>query len=85
MRVFVAVFIERPWRQRSSDVMDEGRAPAGSAGFTLVNVGGVGHALRRQEAARACVIAPCTSTAAPSRLPVSGPNSSVICVEAQRI
>src|SRR6185295_2424604 len=49
-----------------------------SAGLTLVKVGGVGipWGSRRD----ACVIAPWTSTAAPSRLRLRS-NSSVICVE----
>src|SRR6187549_168499 len=49
-----------------------------SAGFTLVNVGGVG--MPCGSSRLACVIAPCTSTAAPSRLR-SRLNSSVTCVE----
>src|SRR5262245_64008010 len=49
-----------------------------SAGFTLVKVGGVGMPCGSSRAA--CVIAACTSTAAPSRLRLRS-NSSVICVE----
>src|SRR5581483_8109081 len=49
-----------------------------SAGFTFVNVGGVGIPCGSRRAA--CVMAACTSTAAPSRLRFRS-NSSVICVE----
>ena len=49
-----------------------------SAGFTFVNVGGVGMPCGSRRAA--CVIAPCTSTAAPSRLRFRS-NSRVICVD----
>jgi len=49
-----------------------------SAGFTLVKVGGVGiPAGRRRDA---CVMAACTSTAAPSRFRLRS-NSKVICVD----
>src|SRR5579875_1745101 len=49
-----------------------------SAGFTLVNVGGVGMLGGRSRAA--WVMAACTSTAAPSRLRLRS-NSKVISVE----
>src|SRR5207249_5658782 len=49
-----------------------------SAGLTFVKVGGVGIPCGSRRAA--CVMAACTSTAAPSRLRFKS-NSSVICVE----
>ena len=53
-----------------------------SAGFTFVNVGGVGMPCGSRRAA--CVIAPCTSTAAPSRLRFKS-NSRVICVDPREL
>src|SRR5713101_3854764 len=53
-----------------------------SAGFTFVNVGGVGLPCGKRRAD--CVMAACTSTAAPSRLLLSA-NSRVIWVEPSEV
>ena len=72
----LGVFIQRPQRQVWRR---EARYRMGwSAGFTLVKEGGVGMPGGSKRAA--CVMAACTSTAAPSSY-CSRSNSSVTCVE----